>query len=133
MKADVSAVLRKCSDDSDEGSVPFPAIVKRLIDAGVERYHADLVRAEKTYYLPNGDSETIPNNAVGAEVATNFSAQAVEAAVRAVQAGKIRYKQFCSDVMVAGCVGYIVSMPGRRAVYYGRTGESHVEHFPGAP
>lgn len=133
MKANVSAVLRKCSEDSDEGSVPFPAIVKRLMDAGVERYHADLVRAEKTYYLPNGESETVANHAVDSKLATTFSAPAVEAALREIQAGKIRYKDFCAEVMAAGCAGYIVSIAGQRAVYYGRTGESYVEHFPGAP
>ena len=37
----------------------FPAIVGKLIEAGVERYHADLVRSEKTFYLPNGESETV--------------------------------------------------------------------------
>ena len=30
----------------------------------------------------------------------------------------------------AGCAGYLVSFPGRRAVYFGRTGETHVELFP---
>lgn len=31
-----------------------------------------------------------------------------------------------------GCVGYHVSLAGRRAVYYGRSGETHVEQFPPA-
>jgi hypothetical protein len=35
-------------------------------------------------------------------------------------------------VLEAGCVGYIASMAGRRVVYYGRTGDNHVEWFPGA-
>lgn len=30
----------------------------------------------------------------------------------------------------AGFEGYLVSLPGRRAVYFGRTAETHVEHFP---
>jgi len=33
-------------------------------------------------------------------------------------------------VVAAGCTGYLVSFPGQRAVYFGRTGETHVEHFP---
>jgi hypothetical protein len=32
--------------------------------------------------------------------------------------------------MAAGCAGYIVSFLGRRVVYFGRTAETHVEHFP---
>jgi uncharacterized protein YbcV (DUF1398 family) len=56
----------------------------------------------------------------------------LEAAVRAVQAGAIKYKQFCRQVMEAGCVVYLVSLAGRRLVDYGRTGDMHVEHFPDA-
>lgn len=37
---------------------------------------------------------------------------------------------FCRKVAAAGCAGYVVSFPGRRAVYMGRTGETHVETFP---
>jgi hypothetical protein len=32
--------------------------------------------------------------------------------------------------MAAGCAGYIVSFLGKQALYYGRTAETHVEHFP---
>jgi len=60
-----------------------------------------------------------------------FSAAGVDAAVRAIQAQKIQYREFCERIAAAGCVGYTVSLTGRRAVYYGRTGESHVEMFPG--
>jgi len=34
--------------------------------------------------------------------------------------------------MAAGCVGYFVQIAGRRALYFGRNGESHVELFPSA-
>ena len=60
-----------------------------------------------------------------------FSAAGVEAAVRAAQSGTIDYKAFCAQIAAAGCVGYFVSLTGRRAVYYGGSGDSHVEHFPG--
>ncbi len=33
-------------------------------------------------------------------------------------------------MMDAGCAGYFVSLIGRRAVYFGRTAETHVEPFP---
>jgi uncharacterized protein YbcV (DUF1398 family) len=132
MDADVKETMQECSRISDEGSKPFGELVMRLIGAGVERYHADLVRAEKTYYLPNGESEVVPNESIDTEPAATFSAEGVAAAVRSVQQGQIKYKTFCEQVMAAGCVGYTVSMAGRRVVYYGRTGDSHVEWFPGA-
>ena len=59
-----------------------------------------------------------------------FTADGVAAAVRAIQQQKIQYREFCERIAQAGCVGYIVSMAGRRAVYYGRTGDSYVEPFP---
>src|SRR5262245_46085268 len=126
----VRNVVRECSRASDENSESFPVIVGRLIEAGIERYHADLVRSEKTYYLPDGSSEVVPNHAVETAPAASFSAAGVEAAVRASQAGGITYNMFCERVVAAGCVGYHVSIAGRRAVYYGRTGDSHVEWFP---
>lgn len=132
MDAHVKETMRECSRISDEGSKPFGELVMRLIGVGVERYHADLVRAEKTYHLPNGESEVVPNDPIDAEPAETFSAEGVAASVSAVQQGQIKYKTFCEQVMAAGCVGYIVSMAGRRVVYYGRTGDNHVEWFPGA-
>jgi hypothetical protein len=30
----------------------------------------------------------------------------------------------------AGCVGYFVQIAGRRTLYFGRNGETHVELFP---
>ena len=61
-----------------------------------------------------------------------FSAEGVEKAVRAIQRQEIAYRKFCRLIADAGCVGYFVSLAGRRAVYYGRTGDEHVEWFPGA-
>jgi uncharacterized protein YbcV (DUF1398 family) len=132
MDGSVRNTMIEASRISDEGSRSFGEVVKMLIGAGVERYHADLVRAEKTYYLPSGESEIVPNDAIAVTPAKEFSAAGVEAAVRAIQSGTIKYKEFCERVMKAGCVGYHVSMAGKRVVYYGRSGDSHVEYFPGA-
>jgi uncharacterized protein YbcV (DUF1398 family) len=130
MDAHVSDVVRECTRASDEARFTFPQVVTKLIEAGVESYHADLVRAEKTYYLPNGDSAVVASAPAEAVPARDFSASGVDEAVRAVQAGRIDYKEFCARIAAAGCVGYLVSLAGRRAVYFGRTGDSHVEPFP---
>lgn len=132
MDAAIRNTMIEASRASDEGHQSFGDIVTQLAAAGVERYHQDFLRSERTYYLPDGESEVVRNETVGAAPAVSFSADGVEAAVRAVQAGAIRYKQFCRQAMEAGCVGYHVSIAGRRVVYYGRTGEMHVEYFPGA-
>lgn len=132
MDSCVRDVMREASRQSDKGSQSFPEIVRQLMAAGVERYHQDFLRSERTYYLPDGQSEVVPNDDVTAVPATYFSAAGMEAAVRAVQAGTIDYKEFCRRAMEAGCVGYIVSIAGKRVVYYGRTGDNHVEYFPGS-
>jgi uncharacterized protein YbcV (DUF1398 family) len=132
MDTRVKEVMVEATRASDEERATFSEVVMKLMQAGVERYHCDLVRGEKTYYLPNGESAVVAGEAVGVAAAGEFSVAAVDAAVRAIQAGKIAYRTFCTRVAEAGCVGYHVSLVGRRAVYYGRTGDSHVEWFPGA-
>ncbi len=130
MQADVVEVMRECTEASDQERISFPEVVMRLMQAGVERYHADLSRAEKIYYLPSGELHRVPAAPLQATAAAAFTADGVAAAVRAIQQQKIQYREFCERIAQAGCVGYIVSMAGRRAVYYGRTGDSYVEPFP---
>lgn len=124
------AALHDCTTGSDAGTMVFPQVIARLAAVDIERYHADLVRAEKTYYLPDGASHTLACHTLDAPPATPFSSAGVDAAVRAVQAGSIDYKEFCRRIADAGCVFYVVSLTGKRAVYYGRSGEAHVEMFP---
>ena len=52
--------------------------------------------------------------------------------MQAIQKQQINYREFCERIAQAGCVGYMVSLTGRRAVYYGRSGDSYVELFPAA-
>jgi glutamate-1-semialdehyde 2,1-aminomutase len=43
-----------------------------------------------------------------------------------------RLPEFCEQIAAARCVGYMVSLAGRRAVHYGRTAEVYVELSAGA-
>jgi uncharacterized protein YbcV (DUF1398 family) len=130
MQADVIKVVQECTDASDHGRVTFPEVVAKLAGVGVERYHADLLRAEKIYYLPSGESQRVQAAPIAAVPPAAFTADGVAAAVRAIQRQQIKYREFCERIAEAGCVGYFVSLAGRRAVYYGRTGDSYVEPFP---
>ncbi len=127
----VKDVVREMTRASNEERITFPEVVKALMEAGVERYHADLVVGANTYFLPDGSFETVPTHRT-ALAAEAFGAEGVEAAVRAIQRGEIKYLEFCERCAAAGCVGYFVSLSGKRAVYYGRTGDEYVEWFPGA-
>jgi uncharacterized protein YbcV (DUF1398 family) len=131
MDVHVKDVVREMSKASDEERITFPEVVKALRKVGIERYHADLIVGRKTYYLPDGDFEEVEVHKVEA-AASEFSAKGVEQAVGAIQQQVIGYRQFCRLIADAGCVGYFVSLAGSRAVYYGRTGDEHVEWFPAA-
>jgi uncharacterized protein YbcV (DUF1398 family) len=63
--------------------------------------------------------------------AASFDTASIKAAIREAQreVPGYTYKGFCTKVMAAGCASYVVSFPGWRAVYLGRTAEIHIEHF----
>ena len=125
------AVMKECRELSLKGT-PFPEVVRRLAEAGVERYHVDLTRGESTYYLPCGGAHAFPTGGPEVPIAEAFDAGAVEAAVRAAQRGEVLYPEFLRRIRAAGCVGYFAQIAGRRVQYIGRTGDMHVEPFPAA-
>jgi len=121
-----------CQHDAEPGTRSFPQIVQALMEAGFESYAFDFRRGRATYYLPDGDSVVVPTRQDPMPIAPRFDVAAVRGAIREAQllVPGYTYPGFCAKVMRAGCVGYVVSFPGRRAVYFGRTAETHVEHFP---
>ena len=123
-------VIQACANGALTGEIAFPEIVGRLTQIGVERYHADYSRQEITYYLADGESLVVATPHPSHATAQVFSASCVEAAVRQSQRNEHTYLDFIRKTMAAGCVGYFVQITGRRAIYFGRNGESHVEHFP---
>jgi uncharacterized protein YbcV (DUF1398 family) len=133
MNAEQTRVAQACARGSLAGEMTFPQVVGQLIAVGVERYHADYSRQEITYYLPDGDSLVVAASHEPHATGKEFSAAAVEAAVRQSQQGQHSYVDFVRKTMAAGCVGYFVQISGRRVLYFGRNGECHVDHFPPAP
>lgn len=129
---DAVAVMKTCKEQSLLGKISFPEVVRRLSEVGVERYHVDLTRDETTYYLPGGESHVFATGGPQAGIVEGFDPNAVEAAVRAIQRGEIEFTEFLRRIMEAGCVGYFTQIAGRRVQYVGRTGDMHVEPFPGA-
>jgi uncharacterized protein YbcV (DUF1398 family) len=130
MHQEVTAVMHECARLSDQGKITFPEVVRKLTQAGVERYHTDLCCDEHVYYMPNGETHVEPMGLPSQLIAAEFSDAGVDAAVRAIQRGEIQYTEFLRRIMEAGCVGYFVLLAGRQAQYFGRKGEMHVEKFP---
>jgi len=123
-------VMRWASEGSDAGKLRFPEIVMALTEASVESYSADLVRGEKTYYTPDGDTHTVKSTLPHSPIANDFSGAGIIAAIRGARADTIRYPEFVRQARAAGIVAYWVFLTGRRAVYLGRMGEIHIEEFP---
>lgn len=125
-------IAKKCLLESYEGTADFPTIVSTLIDAGFEGYTIDYRRTTATYYLPTGESVELVTPKSNSIVAAEFKAGEVERAVREAQSKVLGYTYagFCEKVKAAGCAGYMVSFSGKRVVYFGRTAETHIEHFP---
>lgn len=121
-----------CLHDAEDGSRSFPQIVQTLMEAGFESYAVDFRRGTATYFLPDGDSVVVPTRHDATPIAPAFDVASVREAIHDAQhlVTGYTYPGFCTKVMRAGCVGYVVSFLGRRAVYLGRTAETHVEHFP---
>jgi len=132
MKQDIIDIMHECATRSSLGNIRFPEVVQKLAGVGVEQYHADLMRGEKTYYLPDGGShvESMSIIKTAENIATDFSAKNVILAIKAIQNGEMLYPAFLEHIMSAGCVSYFVYIRGRRAIYFGRTGDYHVENFP---
>jgi uncharacterized protein YbcV (DUF1398 family) len=132
MDAKLVETARGCLAASFAGTKDFPASVRALLEAGFEGYTVDFRRGKATYFLPSGDSLELTMPALPGDVEPQFNAPNVEQAVREAQSKRpgYTYRDFCAKVKAAGCAGYMVSFPGRRVVYFGRTAETHVEHFP---
>jgi uncharacterized protein YbcV (DUF1398 family) len=112
---------------------PFPVVVQRLAGAGVSAYTADLIALRKTYYDADAESFDKPLPlADSPAVAARFDGAMVEATVKAIQRRDIGYAEFLRRIMRAGCARYSVYFGGRKAVYFGRDGDSYTEPFPAA-
>jgi len=121
-----------CLRAAENDSMTFPQIIGALMEAGFESYAIDYRAAHATFYRPDGNSVQLPTHRHTIAVAESFDTAAIQGAIREAQqrVPGYTYKGFCEKVMAAGCAGYIVSFSGRRAVYFGRTAEVHIEHFP---
>jgi uncharacterized protein YbcV (DUF1398 family) len=130
MNADTVSAMAKATL---EGSLPFPQIVGELIAQGVEYYHVDYATRTFTFYSAAGAPvtaalafEALP------EIASGWDATALKEAIHDSQKNGQKFRQFCERAMAAGVQGYFAFLRGQRVTYLGRTGDQHIEWFPGA-
>jgi uncharacterized protein YbcV (DUF1398 family) len=125
-------MMRRTLEGSEAGKLRFPEVVEALMEVGVESYHADLISGVNTFYMPDGGTHSEKMSLPPGRIAEDFSETALVAAIRAAQADEIRYPEFLNRAIAAGTMAYRVFLTGRRAVYWGRKGEIHIEEFPRA-
>lgn len=125
-------IAEQCLRGAEHDTMTFPQIVATLTQEGFESYSIDCRRANAIYYRTDGGSVELATHQHDMAVAEVFDIAAIRAAIREAQqlVSGYTYKGFCRKIMSAGCAGYLVSFTGRRALYFGRTAEVHVEHFP---
>ena len=132
MNAQQTGIGESCLKATYEKTMSFPEIVGALISAGFEGYSVDYRLNTTSYFLPDGDCAILKNLPTEEKVAQSFDQPGIAAQIKWAQANlpEYSYKAFCTNVKALGCAGYIVSFLGRRVLYFGRTAETHVEHFP---
>jgi len=115
---------------SQAGELIFPEVVRRLLDAHVESYFADIAKGEETFYTTDGNTHVEKMASPSPPIANEFSFPGIVSAIRAAQADTIRYPEFLKRAADAGVTGYWAFLTGKKVIYFGRKGEFHVEEFP---
>jgi uncharacterized protein YbcV (DUF1398 family) len=123
--------MHQALEGSQQGRLTFPEVIRMLMEAGVESYRCDLIRADDTFYMPSGETHVEKMSLLSVQIPEEFSAAGIVAAIRAAQADEIRYPEFLKRAMAAGVASYWVFIAGKKVIYFGRNGDFHVEKFPG--
>lgn len=128
-----TAMILEASHGTLDGTLSFSHAVSKLLAAGVDYYHVDYVGMRTTYYGTDGDMVVSPIVYEGLPpVATEFSAEALRAAISDSQHHGQKYRDFTRRARAAGVQGYFAFLLGKRVAYFGRLGDQHTEWFPGS-
>lgn len=99
-----ATTLQQLATATLTGSMPFPDIVGRLMQEGVNHGQVDCL-------------------------ALQFRS-ALKAAIHHSQTQGQKFRDFCARGMQAGVQSYSVFLRGQRVMYIGRQGDHHLESFP---
>ena len=107
-------LMRDTVTKSLDGTMAFPEIVSLLLADGVERYHADLVRMEKTFYMPDGRThvEKMPIGPMA--IGEAFVTSDLVATIRDSQTAGQKYLDFLWRATAAGSTDYVVYLQGQK-------------------
>lgn len=127
-----TGVIHETLAKSQAGELTFPEVVRRLMEVGVESYFCDLANGAETFYTVDGKTHREAMVLPLRPIAEDFSPGDLVAAIRGAQADTIRYPEFMKRSAAAGVIGYWAFLTGKKVIYFGRKGDTHVEEFPNA-
>lgn len=128
-----SAIILEAAQGTLSGALSFPEVVGKLLSAGVEYYHVDYVGLRKSFYGANSEIAVTPINYEGLPpVAAEINFEKLRANILDSQRNGQKYRDFTRRAMEAGVQGYFAFLRGKRVTYLGRSGDQHIEWFPGA-
>jgi uncharacterized protein YbcV (DUF1398 family) len=120
------------SEVSEANTLTFPEGVKMIAAAGFNGYLVDYRAGTRTYHHSNGETFTFQKQVY--MPVDRFDAGVVKAAIKEAQllVPGYTYQGFCRKVTeFGGAAGYLVSIVGKRVLYFGANGETYTEYFPG--
>lgn len=130
MTDDTKQLIDTCVAASHAGTGNFGEQVAALAREGIESYRVDFRERASTYFASAGDPYRVSIHPPEVTISGDFDPNEIGAAVRGSQQGVVKYPEFMTRAMSAGCASYVVWIAGRHVAYYGRRGEVHIEHFP---
>jgi uncharacterized protein YbcV (DUF1398 family) len=125
-------IAHGCFEGSEANTLTFPEGVRTIASAGFNGYLVDYRSGTRTYHHSNGETFAFQGPAYSPVDA--FDAGVVQAAIKEAQqmVPGYTYQGFSRKVTGrGGAAGYLVSIVGKRVLYFGANGETHTEHFPG--
>ena len=135
MNAEQIAIAHDCHEGAETDRMTFPQSVAKLMQKRASTVILSICAARRERFICLTAKVSIFQQQRRCKMSRRvLMSESIKAAIREAQAlvPGYTYHGFCAKVAAAGCAGYLVSFPGRRVLYFGRTGETHVEYFPGA-
>ena len=125
-------VAQASFEGSEANTLTFPEGVRMIAAAGFKSYLVDYRSGTRTYHHASG--ETFAFQGPAYPPVDTFNAGVVKTAIKEAQllVPGYTYQGFCRKVTeLGGAAGYLVSVIGKRVLYFGVNGETHTEYFPG--
>lgn len=108
------------------GQNTFADVLKRLSEFGVQRFHIDLVKHERTLYSRK-DEVYVEKFVLDTptQTRTEFSQKGIDEAIALIRTNEIEFVELLARYITSGVAGYLVFIDGDRIVFYGRNGEEY--------